>query len=1820
MRRFTTLLIGALALTNVVAIGGSQTAAASDSPPVPDCTPDPVTAPSTGTGPNSITGVVGVEGGQTIPNVKVIAYDTNWMEWHEDETDADGVFVFDSLNDGDYYVQLTDIGLPPMYYCQQPEEWQANTVSVSGGQHLGDVDLVIAPGEISGTVTTALGANVSGTIYLYDDTEMVVRSGSVIDGDFAVRGLEDGTYRLTVNPLNSVEHWFGGADFWTATTYTVDGTTTQHTANLVLPDGGFSGVLQVGGTAVDYQPLQLTSVATQQRIDFWVEEGGLFNASFLPAGDYRVSGDIDGDPFHSAGVLTTDGTSIENVTVNLPTASIEGTINRGGSPIDGFYESFELSLHALDNDLEFTSSVYTDGSGSFAFRYLPDGDYRLSAYDFNDGGTTWYPGVDDEASAGTITISGGAMEDGTIELPVGLRIEGLLTDTDDNPIGGATVGAWLASWNERFTVNTRPDGTFQLPVEPAVYRLTTQPPSGVKSFWYDGVRDYDSATPIDVSDGTSATGLVIRLQRAGITGQLLDANGVVPWTTVGAEPVGVENSFDDMAYANTDDEGFFAFEFLPAGDYRIWAWSPDTGENSIVGTITSNGTTIEDAGTFSFPDSSISGRVTIGDQTPDESGIGVWVSLVDAFGDECGTQANGDGTYTFEQVPDGDFVVRARAQYDGARDRWYPNVDQQSGASTITVAGADVADIDIDLTAPGRVTGVVRGPDGMPLHTVVALYRGTNPFDGGGWVDSTWTDEITGEFTFLAGDGTYSVSATYDDRSFAPPGTTDPALAESVIVTAGSTEALTIDVPAAATIQGRVTVGGVGKDDVVVLSSGGDPLYGSGDQYLTTTSGGGYYTISGVYDTAFVLKYRPDPSSGLATEYYPGAASYGGADPIAVTPGATIVLDDVELGAPGSISGTVTGIDDNETRAVVRIWDANTSFASSAASQAVVLIEAQDGSYSFDALPEGEYIVSASPWYDELVPFAMTYTGDVIDWDLASTVTVAAGGSAVADIRAQIGRTLTGTVTNTDGDGVAGAVVNASGNGLGGGDDPRVEWRQTYTEADGSYTLTGLAPGDVRLYTGIPGSAPWLLGEYYQDDYTEEDSAGVTVAASGDPQVFDVVLETGIGGTVGWIDDNGPVVLEPSPWTSFGQPVICQAPRLPADGCDQLLNLHLNPMANGQVNLGGLAPGTYNIAAHPLADDTQFTVTPGDRVECQLATRDSSVSSRCTVSAASGATITGTVLDPYGDPRAGVVVTLYDGEYVLAETGGYTVINGTYRIDNVPPGTYQLQFHDPYRMAQTEPSLEEWWSTGGQAYDRTAAIDVVIVGSESIVRDAQLDLPVTGEARLVGDPPSADLFAVACGGYSDFVGWGCNANGEYFPTYYGEVVDGVATFNYVLPGEYSVMIGEWGGTFGGEIISEVGEIDVGPTTTFDCDLPLLGTGTASCTVTPIVIVDDDDGVDSTDEENAPNDGDGNNDGTPDNHQNSVASLPDPSITPDPSAGTTNYVTLSATTTDGGTGTAPAPLRSVSVSQPTTPPPTGVTPQSSLVTFDADVPVGEALTLRVFLPQEADSYWKYDPATGTWTDASSLAVFDDDPTVLNGVTRWGVTLTIVDGGFGDDDGLVNGVVSDPGMFTFTERTPPTVELVGVADGGEFVVGTDLDVTCTTSDPSGVAVHASSSIEPLGQPGYGGVGLYRATCDGAVDALGNEAEPVTATYRLVYGLDADVFTGGSAVASPGINEGKAGRTYPLRWELRDADGTNFNQLPAVTGWTVYDIDCDYLASAGEELPEGTDVVLSGLSVTADGVYKLNYRTDKQTECSLLMINLADGTNLVARFRLR
>jgi len=77
--------------------------------------------------------------------------------------------------------------------------------------------------------------------------------------------------------------------------------------------------------------------------------------------------------------------------------------------------------------------------------------------------------------------------------------------------------------------------------------------------------------------------------------------------------------------------------------------------------------------------------------------------------------------------------------------------------------------------------------------------------------------------------------------------------------------------------------------------------------------------------------------------------------------------------------------------------------------------------------------------------------------------------------------------------------------------------------------------------------------------------------------------------------------------------------------------------------------------------------------------------------------------------------------------------------------------------------------------------------------------------------------------------------------------------------------------------------------------------------------------------------------------------------------------------------------------------------------------GATVTLTIFLSEPApDGYkwYKYNPRTGVWTDYTAItntggargAVFND--------ARDQVTLTLVDGGIGDDDGVRNGVIEDP----------------------------------------------------------------------------------------------------------------------------------------------------------------------------------------------------------------
>lgn len=182
-------------------------------------------------------------------------------------------------------------------------------------------------------------------------------------------------------------------------------------------------------------------------------------------------------------------------------------------------------------------------------------------------------------------------------------------------------------------------------------------------------------------------------------------------------------------------------------------------------------------------------------------------------------------------------------------------------------------------------------------------------------------------------------------------------------------------------------------------------------------------------------------------------------------------------------------------------------------------------------------------------------------------------------------------------------------------------------------------------------------------------------------------------------------------------------------------------------------------------------------------------------------------------------------------------------------------------------------------------------------------------------------------------------------------------------------------------------------------------------------------------------GDGNNDGTPDKLQSHVASLPN--------AASTGYVTVVAM--EGATPLTLAGVSATTIAAHTggggTAPPSSISFPLGLLNFHiTGLTNGGTATVTIIdhANSGASGYWKYNATSQTWTDFSANASF-------SGQT---ITLTLVDGGTGDDDGTANGEITDPSGPV----TPPTndglaglpataiVQAGAFTQAGEAFVGT------------------------------------------------------------------------------------------------------------------------------------------------------------------------------------
>jgi hypothetical protein len=198
----------------------------------------------------------------------------------------------------------------------------------------------------------------------------------------------------------------------------------------------------------------------------------------------------------------------------------------------------------------------------------------------------------------------------------------------------------------------------------------------------------------------------------------------------------------------------------------------------------------------------------------------------------------------------------------------------------------------------------------------------------------------------------------------------------------------------------------------------------------------------------------------------------------------------------------------------------------------------------------------------------------------------------------------------------------------------------------------------------------------------------------------------------------------------------------------------------------------------------------------------------------------------------------------------------------------------------------------------------------------------------------------------------------------------------------------------------------------------------------------------------------------------------------------------------------------------------------------------------------------------------------------------------------------------------DTTPPVVTVTGVSDGAVYTLGAVPEAGCSTTDAdSGVATEATLSLTGGTALGVGG---FTATCAGAADNAGNQADAVSASYTVAF-----QFTGFAApVDNPDVlNVAKAGQTIPLKWRLTDAAGNPVTNLTDV-GVSAVALGCEQGENPDpiEEYAQGD----SGLQNLGDGYYQWNWKTPKGYAglCKTLKLDLGEGAGYehLALFRFR
>jgi hypothetical protein len=104
-------------------------------------------------------------------------------------------------------------------------------------------------------------------------------------------------------------------------------------------------------------------------------------------------------------------------------------------------------------------------------------------------------------------------------------------------------------------------------------------------------------------------------------------------------------------------------------------------------------------------------------------------------------------------------------------------------------------------------------------------------------------------------------------------------------------------------------------------------------------------------------------------------------------------------------------------------------------------------------------------------------------------------------------------------------------------------------------------------------------------------------------------------------------------------------------------------------------------------------------------------------------------------------------------------------------------------------------------------------------------------------------------------------------------------------------------------------------------------------------------------------------------------------------------------------------------------------------------------------------------------------------------------------------------------------------------------------------------------------------------------------------------------------PAVNTGNAGKTYPVKWQLKNASGAYVNAITAVQSITSKSVPCDNISSTSGTVLDASSSGGSGLRYDSTAnQYIYNWATPSQPGCYVLTLTLDSGQAFPAYFKLK